>query len=58
MHAGGKGSPICSGDRAPFRKCWAPHLRVIDDNPASLRGGEHFFRAPRTEHTTLSEILP
>ena len=34
-----------------------PRLRVVYDNPASLRGGEHFFVAPRTEHTTLFEIL-
>lgn len=30
---------------------------LAHDNPASLRGGEHFFRAS-TEHTTLFEILP
>lgn len=35
-----------------------PHLRAVYDNPASLRGGEHFFREARTEHTVIFEILP
>jgi hypothetical protein len=36
----------------------ASRLRVVYDNPQSLLGGEHFFRAPRAEHTSLFEILP
>lgn len=35
-----------------------PHLRKVYDNPASLRGGEHFFREATTEHTVIFEILP
>jgi hypothetical protein len=36
----------------------ASRVRTVYDNPHSLLGGEHFFRASRTEHTALFEILP
>ena len=41
-----------------FPDTLTPFLRVAYDNPRALRGGEHFFRPPGTEHVTLFEILP
>jgi hypothetical protein len=46
------------GTSRSFPESLAPRLRVVYDNPASLRGGEHFFRAAGTSHTRLFEILP
>jgi hypothetical protein len=36
----------------------ASRLRVVYDNPQSLLGGQHFFRATPIDHTALFEILP
>jgi hypothetical protein len=41
-----------------FSDTLTPFLRVAYDNPRAIRGGEHFFRPPGTEHVTLFEILP
>jgi hypothetical protein len=41
-----------------FSDTLTPFLRVAYDNPHALKGGEHFFRQPETEHVTLFEILP
>ncbi|HEY2151785.1 MAG TPA: hypothetical protein VGH34_13325 [Vicinamibacterales bacterium] len=41
-----------------FSDTLTPFLRVAYDNPHALKGGEHFFRQPGTEHVTLFEILP